>query len=115
MAIIAIRAIVPIRPIISITPIGAIIAVATPVGITIVVLVISPPASFGWGRGQGESAHECCHQNRKGTCSHVVVYTHNNPEYSKMLRFVSTARFRRAVSYYKQSPVSRQVSVSNPR
>jgi hypothetical protein len=48
---IAIRAIVPIGAIISITPIvGAIIAVATPVGITIVVPVISPPASFGWGR-----------------------------------------------------------------
>jgi hypothetical protein len=84
----------PIIPIASV--VWPIIAVATPLVITTVVLVISPPASLRRGRQQGESAHECCHQNGKGTCSHVLLYTRDNPEYSKMLRFVFAflVRFR---------------------
>ena len=92
--------IVPHRAIISpssvvssvVIPVATTIAPATvapaTVAITVVVvLVISPSASLSWGREQGESAHECRHQNCKGTCSHTPLNTHATPEYSKILRF----------------------------
>ncbi len=76
-----------VRPIIAIAPIvRPIIAVSASVT-TIVVVSIVSSSSLGWGREQGKSAHERCHQNRKGTCFHTSLNTHAVLKYSKILRF----------------------------